>query len=256
MHPYLFEVFGYRQSTYGVLVAAGFLLALAITGRLAKRRGADPETITNLGMYCAIAGYVGAKLNMILFDLDAYLKNPGELFSLATLQAAGVFYGGLLLALAFAFWYMRRKQLPALATADLFAPGLALGHAIGRLGCFAAGCCWGTRCDRPWAVTFTDPEAHNLVGVPLHVPLHPSQLYEALAELVLFGFLYWRIGRPHAPGVILAYYLALYGLTRFVVDFFRTQYQPSLFPFTNAQWISLLLIALAAGYGLRMRRRA
>jgi phosphatidylglycerol:prolipoprotein diacylglycerol transferase len=199
MLPYLFTLFGFHFPTYGLLVAIAFLVALALTAKLARRANLDSETILNLGIYCAMTGIAGAKLMMILVDLPEYARDPRLLFSLATLQAAGIFYGGLVAALIMAFFYMRRKDLPMLATADVLAPGIALGHSIGRLGCFAAGCCWGAQCERPWAVTFTRPEAHELVGVPLGVPLHPTQIYEAIAEAVIFLILYRRIVKPHQP---------------------------------------------------------
>ena len=116
---------------------------------------------------------------------------------------------------------MRKTKLPPLQTADVFAPGIALGHGIGRLGCFSAGCCWGVECHLPWAVTFTNPAAQRLVGVPLNVPLHPTQLYEAFAEFLIFAILYWRIRKPHAPGEVIGLYLLLYSTVRFVVEFFR-----------------------------------
>lgn len=257
MLPYLVNILGVRVPTYGILVAIAFLVALSITGRLAKRAGSNPDTILNLGIYCAMAGILGAKLAMIFADFGEYASNPSRIFSLATLQAAGIFYGGLILALIVAYWYMRRHSLPPLATADLFAPGIAIGHAIGRLGCFAAGCCWGKQCDLPWAVTFTNPDAENLVGVPLHTPLHPTQIYEALAEVVIFAFLYRRIKQPHQPGTIIGLYLVLYSIVRFLVDFLRRQDQGNPFggPFTTAQWISLGLIALAAVVWLKTRER-
>ena len=171
------------------------------------------------------------------------------------MQAGGVFYGGLIAALAVAFWYMRRTKLPALKTADVFAPGIALGHGIGRLGCFAAGCCWGVQCDRPWAVTFTNPEAEKLVGVPLNVPLHPTQLYEAFAEFVIFAFLYWRIRKPHDTGSIIGLYLMLYATVRFTVEFFRNHEQGNLWggPLDTSQWISLGLVMLGAWFFYRSR---
>src|SRR5262249_42878339 len=143
MFPYLFNFFGFHLPTYGLLVAIAYLTALALTARLARRAGLDSEMVLNLGIYCAIAGIVGAKLLMILVAFHDYASNPRMLFSLATLQAAGIFYGGLIAALVTAWFYMRRHGMPVLATADVLAPGAALGHAIGRLGCFAAGCCWG-----------------------------------------------------------------------------------------------------------------
>lgn len=255
MFPKLFEIGGFFLPTYGLLVALGFVAGLGIAGRLARRQGLDGQMVTDLGIYVALAGLIGAKLLMILYDLPYYLGNPRQIFSMATLQAGGVFHGGLILALLVAVWYVRRKQLPFLPVADAFAPGIALGHAIGRIGCFAAGCCWGAVCDRPWAVTFTNPEAHELVGVPLGIPLHPSQLYEAAAELAIFVLLYWRFGRPHAKGQILALYLILYPGARFVIEFFRAHEQTNPFGWilSLAQWATLGL--MLAGVILLVSRR-
>src|SRR5262249_35779116 len=121
MLPKLFHINGFFIPTYGLLVAGGFLLALWLTGRLARRAGFNPEQITNLGVYVALAGLVGAKLMMFVLDFDYYRSHPREIFSLSTLQAGGVFFGGLLLALLVAGWYLSRNRLPLLATADLFA---------------------------------------------------------------------------------------------------------------------------------------
>jgi phosphatidylglycerol:prolipoprotein diacylglycerol transferase len=241
-------VLDFDLHTYGVLVALAFLVALWLAGRLAREAGLNPEKVTNLGIYCALAAIGGAKLMLILVDLPYYVQHPGEIFSLATLQAGGVFYGGLIASLAIAFWYLRRTNLPPWKTADVFAPAIALGHGIGRLGCFSAGCCWGVECDRPWAVTFTNPLAHDLVGVPLNVPLHPTQLYEAVAEFIIFGILYWRIRKPHAEGAIIGSYLMLYGTARFIVEFFRVHEQGNLLggPLDTSQWISLGLFLLGA----------
>lgn len=257
MFPYIISIGPVQLPTYGVLVATAFLVALWITGKLAAKAGANKDRIVDLGVACAVAGIIGAKLNMILVDLPEYMADPGRIFSLSFLQAAGIFYGGFILALIAAWWFMRRYKLPVLATADLFAPGVAIGHAIGRLGCFAAGCCWGNACDRSWAVTFHDARAHELTGVPLGVPLHPTQIYESAAEVAIFFWLYSRIGKPHRAGAIIAQYLILYGLTRFVVDFFRNQEQGNFLggPFTNAQSISLALMLFTAAMYFRLRNR-
>ena len=243
--------------TYGVMVALAFLTALWLAARLAKRAGLNPDAITNLGIYCALAAIAGAKVMMFLVDIPYYTQHPGEIFSFGTLQAGGVFYGGLLAALGIAVWYMRKTHLPLLPAADVFAPAIALGHGIGRLGCFAAGCCWGVQCDRPWAVTFTNPVANQLVGVPLGIPLHPTQLYEAFAEFAIFGILFWRIRKPHAPGSIIALYLMLYSATRFIVEFFRTHEQGNLLggPLDTSQWISAGLFLLGTWYFLARRRQ-
>jgi phosphatidylglycerol:prolipoprotein diacylglycerol transferase len=243
--------------TYGVLVALAFLTALWMTSRLGKEAGLNVEAVTNLGVYCALAAIVGAKLMMFVVDIPYYTEHPREFFSLSTLQAGGVFYGGLIAALAVAWWYMRRTQLPPLKTADVFAPGIALGHGIGRLGCFSAGCCWGVECHLPWAVTFRNPVANDLVGVPLGRPLHPTQLYEAIAEFAIFGLLYWRFQKPHATGAIISLYLMTYSGARFVVEFYRYHEQGNLLggPLDTSQWISLGLFALGAAYFVAARRR-
>lgn len=256
MHPQLIRIGDFFVPTYGLLVTTGFLVALWLATRLAGKSGLNKEAVLNLGIYCGLAGILGAKVLLILVDLDYYRRNPGEILSFSTFQAGGVFYGGLLAALATAFLYMRRKQLAVLATADVFAPGLALGHAIGRVGCFMAGCCWGVECRRSWAVTFMDPAANQLFGTPLGVPLHPTQLYEAATEALTFGILYLRFGRPHRPGGIIGLYLVLYACARFVIEFFRAPEQPNPFggPLTSAQWISVglfLLGSLALARSLR-----
>jgi phosphatidylglycerol:prolipoprotein diacylglycerol transferase len=244
--------------TYGVLVAVGFLTALWLAGRLARLAGLKADDVTNLGIYCALSGIAGAKLMMFVVDIRYYIEHPGEILSLNTLQAGGVFYGGLIGALAVAAWYMRKAHLPAWKTTDVFAPAVALGHGIGRLGCFSAGCCWGVECHLPWAVTFTDPVAKDLVGVPLGVPLHPTQLYEAFAEFAIFAVLYWRIQKPHQPGAVISLYLLLYSAVRFVVEFFRNHEQGNLLggPLDTSQWISLALFLLGAAYFVTHRHKA
>ena len=253
MHPKLISIGDFFLPTYGVLVAAAFLTALWLAARLARKSGLNADFVTSLGVYCALAGMAGAKLTLILFEFGYYVRRPAEIFSLSTLRAGGVFQGGVVLALVVAVLYLRRHKLPFLRTADAFAPALALGHAIGRLGCFSAGCCWGTECDRPWSVTFTNPESHQLVGVPLGTPLHPTQLYEAGAEALIFVFLYRAFHRPHKEGGVIGLYLVLYSAARFVVEFFRHHEQPTPMggPLSLGQWMSIVTLALGVWLVLR-----
>ena len=255
MYPELFQV--PFLHTYGLLVAAAFLIALWIATRLARREGLNPDAVSNLGIYCALSAIVGAKLMMLLVDIPYYAEHPGEIFSLGTLQAGGVFYGGLIAALAVSAWYMRKTGLPLLRTADVFAPGIALGHGIGRLGCFSAGCCWGVETRVPWAVTFMNPAANRLVGVPLGIPLHPTQLYEAFAECLIFGVLFLQVRKPRPAGSLIGLYLMLYSTARFVVEFFRVHEQGNLWngPLDTSQWISLVLFALGAALFVNGRKR-
>jgi len=258
MFPRLFHLGSFSQSTYGVLVALAFLVALWMIARLARRASLNSDAVVNLGILCGLSAIVGAKIMMFLVDIPYYARNPGEIFSMASVQAGGVFYGGLIAALIVAVVYMRRHHLPALPTADVFAPGIALGHGIGRLGCFAAGCCWGRPTKLPWGVTFTNPLAEQLVGVPLGIRLHPTQLYESAAEFLIFGILYWRIRRQHAAGAIISLYLILYSTARFLVEFVRYHDQPNPFggPLNTSQWISLALAALGTAWFLRKVGRA
>lgn len=240
MFPKLITLGGFYLPTYGVFVALGFLAGLWLAGRLAARQGLDAGKVADLAIYCALAGLAGAKLMMFALNADFYGRHPEALFSFETLLSAGVYHGGFLAALGFAWWYVRRQGMPWLPVADALAPAVALGHAIGRLGCFAAGCCWGARCERAWAVTFTSRDAHELTGVPLGVPLHPTQMYEAgLTALVAWAA--WRTAvKPHAPGRVLGVYLALYSGARILVEFFREHDQalPWGGPLTWTQWIA------------------
>ena len=253
MFPKLISIGSFFIPTYGTLVAIGFLAALWIIIRLAKRASLPAEQITNLAIYCALAGLAGAKLFMILFDFQTYWNNPKSLFSLSTLQAAGVYQGGFVVAFITAILYMQRQHLPILATCDVFAPGIALGQAIGRIGCFSAGCCYGIATHVPWATTFHSQDAADLTGVPLGIPLHPTQLYESVADALIFAFLYFSIGKKHTAGAILGWYLALYSTARFIIEFFRFHEQGLHLGLSYTQWISLA--TLAAGVALLIVRR-
>jgi phosphatidylglycerol:prolipoprotein diacylglycerol transferase len=142
-------------------------------------------------------------------------------------------------------------------TADLFAPGIALGHVLGRLGCLLAGCCYGRPTDAPWAITFTNPLASANVGTPLGIPLHPTQVYDAGAELLILALLLAteRRGRPFA-GRTFWLYMLLYGLSRFVIEFYRGDDRGILMGVSTSQAVSLLVVPAAVFMLLRLRDRA
>ena len=254
MYPKLIEIGDFFLPAYGVLVAIAFLAGIFITERLARRAGLKPTIVADLAILCAIAGIVGAKLFMFLFDWRYYTQNWREIFSISTLMAAGVYQGGFALAVLVAFLFIRKKRLPGLRTADVFSPGIALGHAIGRLGCFAAGCCWGQACSLPWAVTFTNPQAKELTGVPLGEPLHPTQIYESLMNFALFGFLLWYIRRPHRDGAVIGWYLVLSSIGRFLVEFVRHHDQALQFGLSLTQWISIATLVAGVWIFARSHR--
>src|SRR5580765_5206160 len=246
MYPRLFELGPVTVYTYGVLLAAAYLLGLKLAMSRAKARGLDAVRVLDLGIYIIISALIGAKLLLLITDFRTFTANPRELLTLA--RSGGVFYGGLLLAVIVALVYIRRIGLPLWTTCDVFAPGIALGHVVGRFGCFFAGCCYGKPTTLPWGITFTDPFAAANVGTPLGVHLHPTQLYEAGAEaLILLGLLLIeKKGRPY-PGRTFWLYILLYAVSRFIIEFFRGDERGTVGMFSTSQFISLVLAPLAIG---------
>jgi phosphatidylglycerol---prolipoprotein diacylglyceryl transferase len=222
----------------------------------AKARGLDQTRVLDLGIYIIISALVGAKLLLFITDFSTYTSNPRELLSLA--RSGGVFYGGLIVAVGVAVWYIRRIGLPLWTTCDVFAPGIALGHVVGRLGCLFAGCCFGKATDVPWAITFTDPFANANVGTPLNVPLHPTQLYEAGAEgLILLLLLATESRGRRFPGRTFWLYMLLYGISRYIIEFFRGDVgRGTVFTvFSTSQFISVILVPLSIAMLVYLSRR-
>jgi phosphatidylglycerol---prolipoprotein diacylglyceryl transferase len=244
MHPILFEIRGFPVYTYGVLLAAAYLLGLQFALYRAKARGLDANRVMDLGIWIIVSALVGAKLLLLIVEWDTYGQNPAELMTL--IRSGGVFYGGLIVAVLVAFWYMWRHRLPLWSVSDIFAPGIALGHVIGRFGCFFAGCCFGRETTVPWAVTFTSEYAARNVGTPINRALHPTQLYEAGAELLVLGLLVAteRKGRTF-PGRTFWGYMLLYGISRFIIEFYRGDVRGTLGMFSTSQFVSLLIVPLS-----------
>jgi phosphatidylglycerol:prolipoprotein diacylglycerol transferase len=219
--PRLFHIGSFYLPTYGFLVASGVLIGLWISVRNSEKQGINGDDAWNLGILVVLAGIVGAKILYVINDWGTYAGNWREIFSLNTLQAGGVFSGGLIAALTTAAWYMRRHHMPALRTVDGFMPGLAFGHVLGRFGCFSAGCCYGKETHHFWGVVFRDPLANAISGTPLGVRLEPTQLIEAAAEFFNFLILMWLLKRKKFDGQVFASFLVLYGIERFFIEFLR-----------------------------------
>src|SRR5436305_1727413 len=241
MYPRLFEFGPITVYTYGVLLAAAYLLGLKLAMTRAQKRGLDHNRVLDLGIYIIISALIGAKLLLLVTDFSTFRNDPKELLTLA--RSGGVFYGGLILAVVVALWYIRRAGLPLWTTCDVFAPGIALGHVVGRFGCLFAGCCYGKPVAAPhwWTVTFTDPFAAANVGTPLNVPLYPTQLFEAGAELVILLLLLWteRKGRSFA-GRTFWLYMLLYAISRFIIEFYRGDDRGGVGMFSTSQFISIV----------------
>jgi phosphatidylglycerol---prolipoprotein diacylglyceryl transferase len=261
MYPRLFTIPLFRTDftlhTYGVLLAIAFIVGLWVVGRQARRSGMDAGQTMDLAVYSLIGGLIGARLLLLVVDWDTYSKNPRELFSL--LQSGGVFYGGLIGGLLVAWWYIRRHAIPGWRAADVLAPGVVMGQAIGRLGCLAAGCCFGKPTDVPWAVTFRDMWAARQAQTPVDVPLHPSQVYESIAAALIFVVLVWMAPRKRFHGQIALAYIVLYSAARFGLEYFRGDVSRGFVgPLSTSQVIALLLLvgAVALVPYLSKRQRA
>jgi phosphatidylglycerol:prolipoprotein diacylglycerol transferase len=255
MYPLLFELGPLSIYSYGLLLATAYIVALMFALRRADRAGLNGQRVMDLGIFVIISALVGAKLMLFIVDFDRFTSSPAQLMVL--LKSGGVFYGGLLLAVPVAWWYIRRHRLPLWTTCDLFAPGIALGHAIGRLGCLMAGCCYGRATDLPWAITFTNTLAAANVGTPLEIALHPTQIYEAVAELAVLALLLagerrWRL----FPGRTFWTYLLLYPTARFIIEFYRGDPRGMVFgTIPTSQFLSALLVPLSIVMLLRLRRQ-
>jgi len=216
MHPVLIRIGPLTIHTYGVLIAIGFILGLALAVRQAKKQGIPADKIVDLGFYMLIAAIIGSRLFFVLVEAGPFLRNPLDIFKIW--QGGLVFYGGVIFAIPVAIWYAKKKGLDIWGAADIFAPSLAIGHAIGRLGCFSAGCCYGEHAENiPWAVTFTNPDSLARLGIPLH----PTQLYESAGEFMNFIILIVLRKHQSFKGQLFWTYLLIYSVIRFIVEFFR-----------------------------------
>src|SRR3989339_541590 len=174
MFPVLLKIGPISIFTYGFFIAVGFLAGIFLATKEAKRLGEDYEKIMDLCFYILVAAILGSRLFYVATSPEMFLKNPVEILKIW--NGGLVFYGGFIAALVTGVIYLKVKNIPVWKTADIMAPSIALAHFFGRIGCFFAGCCYGKYCDLPWAVTFNHPDSL----APTGIPLHPTQLYEAL----------------------------------------------------------------------------
>ena len=222
MYPILFKIGKLSLYTYGLFVALGFVSGILVARHEAKRLQEDQDQIMDLCFYVLIAAIVGSRLFYVFTNFNMFISDPLEIFRIW--NGGLVFYGGFVLALITAIVYVQKTGMSLFKTSDIMAPALAIGHTIGRIGCFFAGCCYGKVCDLPWAVTFTNPDSL----APVNIPLHPTQLYAAATNLVIFIFLWTLRSRKKFDGQIFWVYVLLYGITRSVAESFRGDFRGDL----------------------------
>jgi phosphatidylglycerol---prolipoprotein diacylglyceryl transferase len=264
MFPELINIFGFPVHTYGVMLALGIMCALFAAQRLARQDGIVGDRVFDLGLWTIIGGLLGSKLLMIFTD-ENFRGNLWNLISLDFLRSGGVFYGGLIGGFFTLLFLIRYYKLSFWKVADAFAPGVALGQFFGRQGCNAAGCCWGKATNMPWGVHFSEL-GHEMTGVPIYhedggnLYLHPVQLYESFAMLIVFGVLFYFHKRKKFDGQILIMYMICYPLIRFTIEFFRDDPRGDLFGLTTLTNLSTsqiisLIIAVSSVVFLYFRLR-
>jgi phosphatidylglycerol:prolipoprotein diacylglycerol transferase len=236
-----FEIGGFL-STCDLLLAAGYCSGCSLRSSRPGPRSRS-NRLMDLGIWIIISALVGAKFLLLIVEGQIRLEHRRRD---EPARSGGVFYGGLIAAVVVALWYLRRHRMPMWTTTDVFAPGIALGHVIGRMGCLFAGCCFGRPTDLPWAITFHDRYAAENVGTPLNIPLHPTQLYEAGAELLILGFLLLLERRGRAfPGRTFWSYMLFYGVSRFIIEFYRGDSRGMIGALSTSQFVSVLIVPLS-----------
>lgn len=275
MHAICFTLGPLTIRWYGVMMALGFMAALASWTWLGRRRGLDSAACSDLLVWVMVAGIVGARALYVLQEWPHYAAHP--LAILRVDQGGLVFYGGFLGAVAALVLYARRRGMPVLALFDFATTALPLGHVFGRIGCFMNGCCHGSHYNGWLAVRFppgsqaqqwhlherlaggmdvTDPAYRALYAGPSD-PIHPVQLYEAFFNLALYGALVLVYRREPRAGTVTNLYLLVYPIGRFLLEFLRGDDRPRFGPVSISQ--SLSLVVFVAGllmFAWRARRRA
>ncbi len=238
MHPILLKIGSITLYTYGLFVGLGFLTAVLVSGKRGKKYNIKPEQMSDLFFIILVSAIAGARILYVIINFSEF---SGNLINIFKIWNGGlVFYGGFIAALAAAIIYIKKTGLLMWQTGDIIAPGIALGHSIGRLGCFSAGCCYGKQCNLPWAVTFTDP--HCLA--PIGVPLQPTQLYSVLSNFIIFLILIWLDKRKKFDGMVFWSYILLYGIFRSFIEIFRGD--------PRGHFLSIHFLSVSQGIGIIM----
>jgi phosphatidylglycerol:prolipoprotein diacylglycerol transferase len=250
VHPVLVKIGSLKIYSYGVFVAIGFLAALWVAGREIRRKGLDRDTFYDMGFWVVLTAIFGSRLFHVLVYWEQYRTDPAEIFKLW--NGGLVFYGGFLAAVAVCLYFLRRHRMPFLPVADASALGIPLGLAFGRIGCSAAGCCYGKFTTLPWAIVFTDPASL----APLGIPLHPTQLYESLGAIAIFGTLFATRDRFRTPGMMFWTMIILYGIVRSFLEIFRDDPRGFWGSYSESQIVSAILVLYAVVSIVYARARA
>ena len=230
MHPILAQLGPIPIHTYGFLIATGFIIAVQIMQRLAAKNGIDPEKMQDLIFGGLLIGFLGARLVFIMTRFSYFMENPLDMFKVW--EGGLVFYGGPLATTPFIVWFTRKHKFPFWKTLDIIGPGITIAHAFGRLGCLAAGCCYGKPTNANWGVVLNselvDPSSRG-------IHLHPTQLYESASLFVLFVVLMLMFKRKKFDGQIALIYFMSYPIIRSIIEVYRGD---SIRGFIIGDWLS------------------
>jgi len=251
MHPVLLQIGKFTIYSYGLLVVLGFVAGIGWAALNAGGRGIEPGKVLDLSFYLVIAAIIGARFFYVLVEFKRYLKDPVDIFRIW--EGGFVFYGGLISAGIVGTGYILYHHLPHWQVMDLFAPGIALGQAIGRLGCFCAGCCYGKECHCSFGVVFRDSRSLAV----LNAPLYPTQLISSLNLFVIFFVLVWVDRKKRFDGQVFWIYVLLYAIMRFAIEFLRGDPRGYIIPgfLSTSQGISLILIPVSLYFLARLKRQ-
>jgi len=252
MLPVLFHIGPLTLHTYGLLAAIGLFTGVFLSARRAAKEGFDGELTMDLGFYIVVAAVVGSRLMYGVVEYRMFVNDPIRIFKMW--EGGLVFYGGVLAAIPVAFWFLKKNKMPFWPLADIFAPYLALAHAIGRLGCLAAGCCYGKPTDSWMGIVFKDPQSI----APTNVPLLPTQLFDSVNEFVIFLILIAVRSRKRFHGQIMLLWLILYSAGRFVVENYRGDPRGWIIEGTlsTSQGVGIVVFLVSLAVFVRMWRKA
>lgn len=218
---------------YGVMIAFGLLAAVVVSNYRAKKRGMSEDTIYNILWVSIVGALLGTRILYYLTVLPDIVKEPSILWNFSN---GYVVYGGVIGGVLANCIHFRIKKQEFLPYFDLVIPQVALGQAIGRIGCFFAGCCYGRETDLPIGFTY-----HTSQYAPTGVPLLPTQLISCAGDLLIFGVLLLYANRKVAKGTVGAMYMMLYSVGRFLIEFLRgDEERGSMGALSVSQWISIV----------------
>jgi phosphatidylglycerol:prolipoprotein diacylglycerol transferase len=257
VHPIAFKLGQLTIHSYGIMIALAFVAGLWTATLRARREKISPDFIIDVVTWLIVGSIIGARtVYVATYWREEFAGQPiMEIF--AVWHGGLVYYGGLIGGIVAGSLYIRWKKMPVWKTADVLAPSIALGSFFGRVGCLLNGCCYGRPTDLPWAITFTNPLAQEFSNTPLNVPLHPTQIYDGLLNLVLYGFLAWLFRHKKFDGQIFATYLICYAITRSIVECFRGDYSDLHYHLglSPAQWIGVPMFIIGLALAAVLSRR-